>query len=68
MTFKGPRIRDIDAYIYDAYWEYGVRAYDLLSHGLKEEDLIQAIWDSSRDHELPRDEIPPRCAPPHHRF
>jgi hypothetical protein len=65
MTFHGPRIRDIEVYVHDAYWEYGIRAYDLLTCDHDEEEEIQIVWDTVS---FGPEEIPPRCAPPHHRF
>ena len=65
MTFHGPRIRDIEVYVHDAYWEYGLRAYHLLTCSFEEEEEIEAVWDTAR---FGPEGHPPTCAPPHHRF
>jgi hypothetical protein len=66
MTFEGPRIREVEIYMMDAWAEYGVRAQELMTWTFEEEETLESVWDDRR----PKGVEPPspRVAPPHHRL
>jgi len=65
MTFRGPRIRDVEIYVLDAYAEYYIRAFELHFWVFEEEEEAEALYDKPRD--VPKD-IAIKLPPPHHRF
>jgi hypothetical protein len=66
MTFEGPRLREPEIYVLDAWAEYGIRAQELMGWTFEEEEILESVWDDSR----PKGVEPPlpRKPPPHHRF
>lgn len=62
LTFTGPRICDIEAYMAAAWNDYGVPAYSLLTWNYEEEEILESVFTEHREH----GEI--HAAPPHHRF
>lgn len=53
------------AYVKRAYYEYGIRPFELLYWTFEEEELAVALWEKYRD-VSPSDS--PSVAPPHHRL
>lgn len=64
MTFEGPRLRDPEVYVFDAFKEYGVRAHELMTWTFEEEEILESVWDGEKRKDS---KDGPKLAPPHHR-
>jgi Zn ribbon nucleic-acid-binding protein len=65
MTFEGPRLRDSEVYVHDAFEEYGIRAHELMTWTFEEEEVIESVWEGEK-RKASKDG--PKMAPPHHRL
>ena len=71
ITFEGPRLCDPEIYVLDAWTDYGVRAYELMTWTFEEEEIVESLFDPAHTVSVMRNGIEtpqPRKPPPHHRF
>ena len=63
--FEGFRIRDVVEYVKTAYYEYGIRPFELWYWTFDEEEAAVELWEKYRD---VASDWTPGAAPPHHRL
>jgi hypothetical protein len=69
MTFEGPRLRNPEIYVLDAWLEYGIKAQALMTWTFEEEEVLESVWHDTRPAGVAGGGAPsPHMAPPHHRL